>query len=169
MDECEGGLDLPLSTGTIYTRNCSCCNRNVPVAWSTLLDCIWAQLAQAACVRYACLRAPCRSWPLLLPSFSLSFFLSFSLSPHIAFHKLLGQGYPGSGFFMATHILTQLKGICKINKYYFWVQAVCVHNPRLFIDSFFTAIIQSRPSWHLWSNFSRRKSLFLTSSFPAPV
>ena len=31
-------------------------------------------LAQAACVRHACLRAPCVAWP-LLPSFSLSFFL----------------------------------------------------------------------------------------------
>ena len=29
--------------------------------------------AQAACVRHACLRAPCIAWPLLLPLFSLSF------------------------------------------------------------------------------------------------
>ena len=39
-------------------------------------------LAQAACMRHACLRAPCDpcvAWPLLLPSFSISFFLSFSL------------------------------------------------------------------------------------------
>ena len=28
-------------------------------------------------MRHACLRAPCVAWPLLLPSFSLSFFLSF--------------------------------------------------------------------------------------------
>ena len=28
------------------------------------------KLAQAACVRHACLRAPCVAWPLLLPSFS---------------------------------------------------------------------------------------------------
>ena len=34
-------------------------------------------LAQAACVRHACLHAPCVAWPLLLPSFSLS------LSPHL--------------------------------------------------------------------------------------
>ena len=32
-------------------------------------------LAQAACVRHACLRAPCVAWPLLSPSFSLSFSL----------------------------------------------------------------------------------------------
>ena len=30
------------------------------------------QLAQAACVRHACLRAPCVAWPLLSPLFSLS-------------------------------------------------------------------------------------------------
>ena len=29
-------------------------------------------LAQTACERHACLRAPCVAWPLLLPSFSLS-------------------------------------------------------------------------------------------------
>ena len=33
-------------------------------------------LAQAACVRHACLRAPCVAWPLFSPLFSLSFFLS---------------------------------------------------------------------------------------------
>ena len=32
-------------------------------------------LAQAACVRHACLCAPCVGWPLLLPLFSLSFSL----------------------------------------------------------------------------------------------
>ena len=39
------------------------------------------KLAQAACVRHACLRAPCVAWPLLSPLFSLSLFLSsfFSL------------------------------------------------------------------------------------------
>ena len=36
-------------------------------------------LAQAACVRHACLRATCVACPLLLPSFSLSFFLSLSV------------------------------------------------------------------------------------------
>ena len=36
-------------------------------------------LAQAACVRHACLRAPCVAWPLLLPSFSLSLSSFFSL------------------------------------------------------------------------------------------
>ena len=41
---------------------------------------VWGQvpftckLAQTACVRHACLRAPCVAWPLLLPLFSLSFF-----------------------------------------------------------------------------------------------
>ena len=35
-------------------------------------------LAQAACVRHACLRAPCVAWPLLLSSFSLSFSLFLS-------------------------------------------------------------------------------------------
>ena len=43
-------------------------------------------LTQAACVRHACLRAPCVAWPLLLPSFSLSSFFSvfcFNL-PHRA-------------------------------------------------------------------------------------
>ena len=34
------------------------------------------ELAQAACVRHACLRAPCVAWPLLLPSFSLFFLFS---------------------------------------------------------------------------------------------
>ena len=38
-------------------------------------------------------------------------FCSFSLSPHIAFHPL--RGYPRSRFFMGTHILTQLDGLCK--------------------------------------------------------
>ena len=39
-------------------------------------------LAQAACVRHACLRAPCAAWPLLSPSFSLSSsFIFFSLRP----------------------------------------------------------------------------------------
>ena len=36
-------------------------------------------LAQAACVRHACLRAPCVAWPLLLPSFRLFFSLSLRL------------------------------------------------------------------------------------------
>ena len=35
-------------------------------------------LAQAACMRHKCLRVPCLAWPLLSPSFSLSFFLSLS-------------------------------------------------------------------------------------------
>ena len=30
-----------------------------------------SKLAQAACVRHACLRAPCVAWPLLSPSFAL--------------------------------------------------------------------------------------------------
>ena len=34
-------------------------------------------IPQAACVRHACLGAPCVAWPLLLPLFSLSLFLSF--------------------------------------------------------------------------------------------
>ena len=34
------------------------------------------RLAQAACVRHAFLRAPCVAWPLLSPTFSLSFSLS---------------------------------------------------------------------------------------------
>ena len=37
-------------------------------------------LAQAACVRHVCLRAPCIAWSLLLPSFRLSFPLSFLFS-----------------------------------------------------------------------------------------
>ena len=36
------------------------------------------ELAKAACVRHACLRAPCIAWPLLLPSFGLFFFFSLS-------------------------------------------------------------------------------------------
>ena len=35
-------------------------------------------LAQSACMRHVCLHAPCVAWPLLLQSFSLSFFLSLS-------------------------------------------------------------------------------------------
>ena len=35
-------------------------------------------LAQAACVRHVCLRAPCVAWPLLSPSFSLSYFFIFT-------------------------------------------------------------------------------------------
>ena len=35
------------------------------------------QLAQAACVRHACLRAPCVAWPLLPPTFGLSSFILF--------------------------------------------------------------------------------------------
>ena len=42
-------------------------------------------LAQAACVRHACLLAPCVAWPLLSPLFSLSLFLSF---PSFAFNPL---------------------------------------------------------------------------------
>ena len=34
-------------------------------------------LAQAVCVRHACLRAPCVAWPLLSPTFALSFFFFF--------------------------------------------------------------------------------------------
>ena len=71
------------------------------------------KLAQAACVRHACLRAPYVAWPLFLPSFSLSLFwprwlacamcslaivitivqsllFSFSLSPSFAFDPLRG-------------------------------------------------------------------------------
>ena len=44
-------------------------------------------LAQAACVRHACLRAPCVAWPLFSPSFSLSF---SPLSPSSAFDPLRG-------------------------------------------------------------------------------
>ena len=36
---------------------------------------VFTVLAKAACVRHACLCAACVAWPLLLPSFSLSFFL----------------------------------------------------------------------------------------------
>ena len=43
-------------------------------------------LAQAACSRHACLRAPCVAWPLLSPSFSLLLLLFFppffSFDPH---------------------------------------------------------------------------------------
>ena len=42
--------------------------------WPRRLAC-----ALRTCVCHACLRAPCVAWPLLLPSFSLSFFFSFSL------------------------------------------------------------------------------------------
>ena len=46
-------------------------------------------LAQAACVRHACLRAPCVAWPLLLPLFSLSlsplFFLRLLLLIHFCY------------------------------------------------------------------------------------
>ena len=44
---------------------------------------VYFSLAQAACVRHACLCAPCVAWPLFSPSFSLSllfFFFFFSLS-----------------------------------------------------------------------------------------
>ena len=34
-------------------------------------------LAQAACVRHACLRAPCVAWPLLSPTFAPLFFFFF--------------------------------------------------------------------------------------------
>ena len=40
------------------------------------------KLAQAACVRHACLRAPCIAWPLLSPTFALSFFLRLLLLTH---------------------------------------------------------------------------------------
>ena len=36
-------------------------------------------LDQAACVRHACLRAPCVAWPLLSPTFALSLSLSLFL------------------------------------------------------------------------------------------
>ena len=49
------------------------------------------KLAQAACVRHACLRAPCVAWQLFSPSFSLSFFLFLSLfSTSFAFNPLRG-------------------------------------------------------------------------------
>ena len=58
---------------------CGCvCKRSWPLLTLTFL-------AQAACVRHACLRAPCVAWPLLLPLFSLSllfFFLRLLLLTH---------------------------------------------------------------------------------------
>ena len=41
--------------------------------------CYYQLLAQAACVRHVCLRAPCVACPLLSPSFSFFFSLSFVL------------------------------------------------------------------------------------------
>ena len=41
------------------------------------------KLARAACVRHACLRAPCVAWPLLTPTFALFLFLCLLLLTHI--------------------------------------------------------------------------------------
>ena len=51
----------------------------VDETFSNLTWRLFSILAQAACVRHACLRAPCVAWPLLSPLFSLSFFLSLFL------------------------------------------------------------------------------------------
>ena len=53
-------------------------------------------LAQAACVRHACLRAPCVAWPLLSPSFSLS--LSPLFPPSFAFDPLRGNSHVRNNF-----------------------------------------------------------------------
>ena len=63
----------------------------VEIRWHT-------ELTQAACVRHACLRAPCVAWPLLWPSFSLSFFLSPLFSPSFAFDPLRGNSRVRNNF-----------------------------------------------------------------------
>ena len=54
------------------------------------------KLAQVACVRHACFRAPCLAWPLLSPSFSLS--LSLSFSPFFAFDPFRGISHVRNNF-----------------------------------------------------------------------
>ena len=66
-------------------------------------------LAQAACVRHACLRAPCVAWPLFSPLFSLSFFLSSP--PSSAFDPL--RGISRVRKFVSPNILAYLEDICK--------------------------------------------------------
>ena len=68
-------------------------NKNNPIGCGTapgnlVLDDLWQTffLAQAACVRHACLREPCVAWPLLLPSFGLFFFLRLLLFQYFFFH-----------------------------------------------------------------------------------
>ena len=51
-------------------------------------------LAQKACVRHACLPAQCIAWPLLSPTFALS----FSLSPSFAFDPLRGNSQVRNNF-----------------------------------------------------------------------
>ena len=52
------------------------------LALSQALFRMWQFLAQVACVRHACLRAPCVAWPLLSPTFALSLFLRLLLLTH---------------------------------------------------------------------------------------
>ena len=47
-------------------------------------------LAQAACVRHACLRAPCVAWPLFSRTFALSLLFFSFFSPSSAFAPLRG-------------------------------------------------------------------------------
>ena len=58
-------------------------------------------LAQAACVRHTCLRAPCVAWPLLLPLFSLSLFL---FPPSSAFDPLRGNSHVRNHFLSSKTI-----------------------------------------------------------------
>ena len=77
-------------------------------------------LAQAACVRHACLRAPCIAWPLLSPTFALSLFLS----PSFAFDPLRGISHERNNF--SPNILAKLEDICrkkkKMGKFYFFTK-----------------------------------------------
>ena len=74
------------------------------ISLNLLQWCFILLLAQAACVRHACLRAPCVAWPLLLPSFSLSSFLFFFFfSPSFAFDPL--QGISRAWKFVSPNIL----------------------------------------------------------------
>ena len=53
-------------------------------------------LAQAACVRHVCLRAPCVAWPLLSHTFALS--LSLFFSPSFAFDPFRGISHVRNNF-----------------------------------------------------------------------
>ena len=72
----------PLYWGTIFGPGGFVCATHGVVAKRSLpllLPTLALLLAQVACVRHACLRAPCVACPLLSPSFSLSLSLSLFL------------------------------------------------------------------------------------------
>ena len=144
----------------------SLCSQNILIVADLPLtgrrEKIKRKLAQAACVRHTCLRAPCIAWPLLLPLFSLSFFLSLSLSVSL------------SPLFLRLLLFTNFgeTPVCKIiSPQIFWHKINAKKNRANFL--LFTASVRSRPPGppavpgvlHLENIFRHTKISFLFHCF----